>query len=103
MTKAGYVKTNKIQQGDVVLLRRKSTKHKSRYDPDHYLAVQVYGSQIVGEWGEIEKTQDAQRLKLHVGNTWYFRQHRRPNVDPDTNAPARSQEEEPPPPETSTR
>ena len=78
------VKENNIQQGDLVLLRRKSTKQESRYDSDPYLAVQVQGSQIVGERGGFQKTRDAQRWKRYEGNAWDLTQRCEPRGDPDT-------------------
>ena len=55
-----------IKQGDLILLRRKSTKHVSMYDPDPYLAVKVDRTQITGSReGHRDKTRDAQRWKRY--------------------------------------
>ena len=89
------VKENNIQQGDLVLLRRKSTKHESRYDPEPYLAVQVQGSHIVGERGRYQKTRDAQRLKRFEGNTWDLTERRAPREDPDIGASTQINEQDP--------
>ena len=72
------VKETNIQQGDLVLLRSKSSKHESRYDPEAYLAVQVQGSQVVGERGRYQKPQDAQRWKRYEDNTWDLTECRGP-------------------------
>ena len=90
------VKENNIQQGDLVLLRRKSTKHESRYDPEPYLAVQVQGSQVVGERGRHQKTRDAQRWKRYEGEAWDLTERRAPREDPDIGAPTQSKEQDPP-------
>ena len=87
------VKENKIQQGDLVLLRRKSTKHMSRYDPDPFIAVQVTGSQIVGERKGTTKTRDAQKWKLYEGQEWDLRQNPEHRGDPDIGAPVGSNEQ----------
>ena len=53
-----------IKQGDLVLLRRNTTKHKSMYDPEPYLAVKLEGTQITGaRKGHRDKTRYAQRWK----------------------------------------
>ena len=47
-----YVREHQIKQGDLILLKRKQTKHLGPYDPEAYIAVQVRGSQITGERGD---------------------------------------------------
>ena len=42
------VRPNNVKQGDLVLLRRNTTKHKSMYDPEPYLVVKIEGAQIQG-------------------------------------------------------
>ena len=60
------VRPHNIQQGDLILLKRKTTKHSSMYDPDPYLAVKVEGTQITGiREGHRDKTRDAQRWKRY--------------------------------------
>ena len=91
------VREHKIIQGDMVLLRRKSTKHKSRYDPEPFIAIQVEGSQICGEKDGVTKTRDAQRWKLYKGHGWNLRQNPEQRGDPDIGAPVESQEVQPVP------
>ena len=60
------IRPHNIEQGDLILLRRKSTKHQSMYDPEPYLAVAVRGTQITGaREGHRDKTRDAQRWKKY--------------------------------------
>ena len=72
------VKPHSIKEGDLVLLKRKSTKRDSPYDPDPFLVTSVWGTQIQGERQGKKKTRDAQRWKkLQVDN----RPRRRPPKD----------------------
>ena len=57
------VKPHSIQEGDTVLLRRKSTKANSPYDPKPFDVTKVRGTQITAERGREVKTRDAQRWK----------------------------------------
>ena len=57
------VKPHEIRIGDMVLLKRKSTKHRSTYDPEPYRVTQIWGTQIKAQRGREEKTRDAQRWK----------------------------------------
>ena len=61
--KGRYIKENNISVGDRVLLKRKSTKQDSVYDPQPYKVVEKYGTQIVAERGDERKVRDAQRWK----------------------------------------
>ena len=59
----GNVREHKIKQGDLILLKRKTTKHRSPFDPDPFIAIHVNGTQIQGERDGTTKTRDAQRWK----------------------------------------
>ena len=59
-----YVKDHDIQPGDKVLLKRKSSKLTSIYDPEPYTATNIWGTQIEAERNGIIKTRDAQRWKI---------------------------------------
>ena len=50
------VRVHNVVQGDLSLLKHKRTKHKSCYNPDPYLVVQVMGSQIESLRGGQSKT-----------------------------------------------
>ena len=43
------VKEHKIKVGDLVIAKRKVTKHDSVYDPDPYKVIATYSTQIKGE------------------------------------------------------
>ena len=47
--KGKEIKEHNIGVGDQVLLKRKSTKHDSVYDPQPYKVVEKYGTQVVAE------------------------------------------------------
>ena len=49
-----------------MLLRRKSTKNRSQYDPEPYLVVRVSGSQIEGLREGGSKIRDAQKWKKYA-------------------------------------
>ena len=93
------VREHEIVQGDSVLLRRESTKHKSRYDPDPYVVVRVEGSQIVGERDGRTKARDAQKWKKYRDQGWNLGKHPAPREDPDIGAPVESQGTQPVPAE----
>ena len=57
------VREHKIEKGDMVLLKRKSTKQDSVYDPQPYCVTETYGTQIAAVRGDQRKTRDAQRWK----------------------------------------
>jgi hypothetical protein len=44
--KGRYVKEHDIGVGDLVIAKRKSTKHESPYDPKPYKVHEVHGTQI---------------------------------------------------------
>ena len=58
------VKPTLIKPGDQVLLKRKTSKHLSVYEPEPYTVVNVFGSQIEAEREGVLKCRDAQRWKL---------------------------------------
>ena len=77
------VKPHNIRVGDLVLLKRKTTKKDSPYDPDPYLVTSVWGTQIQGERHGKKKTRDAQRWKkLEADN----RPRRRPHLTHEQDA-----------------
>ena len=53
-----------IKKGSKVLLRRKTTKHNSEYDPDPYVVTGVFGTQIEAVRGDKRRTRDSQHFKL---------------------------------------
>ena len=59
-----YVKEHDIVVGDLVIAKRKTTKHESAYDPKPYKVVEVHGTQIkaMREDGK-HKTRDSQKWK----------------------------------------
>ena len=57
------VKEHKIRKGDSVLLKRKTTKHCSPYDPEPYKVTATYNTQVQAERDGRVKTRDAQRWK----------------------------------------
>ena len=59
-----YVKEHDIGVGDLVIAKRKSTKHESPYDPKPYKVQEVHGTQIKAtrEDGK-QKTRDSQKWK----------------------------------------
>ena len=57
------VKQHDIKVGDKVILKRKTTKHDSVYDPDPYQVTETYGTQIKATRGGQQKTRDAQKWK----------------------------------------
>ena len=57
------VKPHKIHRGDRVLLKQKTTKHRSVYDPQPYIVTRTWGTQIEGQRGGVIKRRDAQRWK----------------------------------------
>jgi hypothetical protein len=59
-----HVKDHDIEVGDLVIAKRKTTKHDSVYDPKPYRVVTVHGTQIKGmrEDGK-HKTRDSQKWK----------------------------------------
>ena len=62
--KGRYVKEHNIGVGDLVIAKRKSTKHESSYDPKPYRVQEVHGTQIKArrEDGK-QKTRDSQKWK----------------------------------------
>ena len=56
-------KPHTINVHDSVLLKRKTAKHTSAYDPDPYRVTAVYGTQIEAERDGVIKVRDAQRWK----------------------------------------
>ena len=54
------VREHKIEKGDMVQLKRKSTKQDSVYDPQPYCVTETYGTQIAAVRGDQRKTRDAQ-------------------------------------------
>ena len=58
-----HAKPHTIKVGDSVLLKRKSAKHVTPYDPDPYTVSEVWGTQIKAERKGTGKTRDAQRWK----------------------------------------
>ena len=53
------VRPHNIRQGDLILLRRKTTKHASMYNPEPYLAVRFERMQIMAAREEHrDKTRD---------------------------------------------
>lgn len=58
-----HAKPHTIRAGDSVMLKRKSSKHVTMYDPDHYTVSDVWGTQITAERRGRIKTRDAQRWK----------------------------------------
>ena len=59
-----YVREHDMEVGDLVIAKRKTTKHDSVYDPKPYKVVTVHGTQIKGmrEDGK-HKTRDSQKWK----------------------------------------
>ena len=57
------VQDHPIQTGDEVLLRRKTTKHTSGYDPEAYTVTGVYGTQVEAEREGTRKVRDLQKWK----------------------------------------
>ena len=59
-----HVREHSIEVGDLVIAKRKITKHDSAYDPKPYKVVATYGTQIKGmrEDGKY-KTRDSQKWK----------------------------------------
>ena len=57
------VKEHAILKGDKVLLRRKTTKHTSGYDPEAYTVTGVYGTQVEAERDGVKKVRDSQKWK----------------------------------------
>ena len=81
------VKPHSIKEGDLVLLKRKTTKRDSPYDPDPFLVTSVWGTQIQGERHGKKKTRDAQRWKkLQVDNRPRRRPHQELPHDADVGA-----------------
>ena len=53
-----------MRHGDLILLKRKMTKHASMYDSKPYIAVRVAGTQIIGAIeGDRDNPRDALRWK----------------------------------------
>ena len=84
------VKPHKIHPGDRVLLKQKTTKHRSVYDPQPYVVTRTWGTQIEGQRDGVIKRRDAQRWKkIHTLPT---RQYQNPRArsnyleDPDIGA-----------------
>ena len=61
--KKATVKEHAIMVGDKVLLRRKTTKHTSGYDPEAYTVTGVYGTQVEAERDGVKKVRDSQKWK----------------------------------------
>ena len=57
------VKDHAILIGDKVLMRRKTTKHTSGYDPEAYTVTGVYGTQVEAERDGVKKVRDSQKWK----------------------------------------
>ena len=57
------VQPTAIRQGDRVLLKQKTTKLNSVYDPEPYTVTRTWGSQIEAERDGMRKLRDAQRWK----------------------------------------
>ena len=62
--KGRYVREHNIGVGDLVIAKRKATKHESPYDPKPYKVYEVHGTQIkaMREDGK-RKTRDSQKWK----------------------------------------
>ena len=60
------VRPTNLQVGDKVLLKRKSTKHNSPYDPRPYTVTRIWGTQVEGTRDTDSKTRDAQLWKKVV-------------------------------------
>ena len=86
------VKPHNISKGDKVLLKRKTTKSKSPYDPNPYLVTNVWGTQIEGERDGKIKTRDAQRWKKLLVDNRPRRQLRQNKVY-DADVGAREEED----------
>ena len=84
------VKPHKIHPGDRVLLKQKTTKHRSVYDPQPYVVTRTWGTQIEGQRDGVIKRRDAQRWKKF--HTLPTRQYQNPRAhsnyleDPDIGA-----------------
>ena len=57
------VRDHPIKTGDKVLLRRKTTKHNSVYDPEAYTVTGVYGTQVEAEREGSKMVRDSQKWK----------------------------------------
>jgi len=83
------VRPHKIQEGDTILLERRTTKSDSPYDPQPFTAVAVHGTQIVGLRGEERKVRDSQKWKrVEIRTTQEFsRSREEEREDPDIGLP----------------
>lgn len=98
--KRSHARPHKIRIGDKVLLKRKTAKHTSVYDPDPYTVTGVWGTQIEAERNGTIKVRDAQRWKwVHIVPPTTFRasqsQVSQYLQDPDIGAPHQQHETEP--------
>ena len=57
------VRDHPIKTGDKVLLRRKTTKHNSVYEPEVYTVTGVYGTQVEAEREGTQMVRDSQKWK----------------------------------------
>ena len=57
------VRDHPIKTGDKVLLRRKTTKHNSVYDPEAYTVTGVYGTQVEAEREGTKMVRDSRKCK----------------------------------------
>ena len=76
-----HVRAHGIKVGDLVIVKRKETKHNSAYDPKPYKVVATYGTQIKGmrEDGK-HKTRDSKRWKkVQVQNRRSYGEVERPS------------------------
>ena len=102
------VKPHSIKEGDTVILKRKSTKANSPYDPDPFKVTKVRGTQITAERGQELKTRDSQRWKkvrIVAMKRPYPVRKNAPSTyltDPDIGLPAESPENTLTPPSTPT-
>ena len=75
------VRPHNIEVGDAVLIGRKQTKSKSRYDPDPFRVTEVRGTQITATRGHTERTRDAQKFKkIQVANPKTYERQREPFI-----------------------
>ena len=61
-----HAKPHTIRPGNKVLLKRKTSKHISIYDPSPYTVTEIHGTQIAAERDGVTKVRDAQRWKKVV-------------------------------------
>jgi len=75
------VRPHNIKVGDAVLIQRKQTKSKSRYDPDPFRVSEVRGTQITATRDHTVRTRDAQKFKkIQVANPKTYESQREPFI-----------------------